>query len=290
MRACGVLLLVAACGSKAGGSVDAAGGSDAPIADAADCEAPDVLIVLDRTMSMHRTPDGDTPPDTPSGRAQAKWSIAVNAVETVAAQFDDGVRFGLELFPRDPGGGVCVTLSQRINGMQASNPECEAADVVVAPAPATGAAIASAIDPDTTLLCRTTPIGAALGTATTALAAIQNPIRDQYVLFVGDGRDTCNDALVITSAQALAADGVHTFVVAFDGAGSGGIDNGLLNDMACAGRTATGFPAPCTADANGDYTATDRNGPPLYLTADDGAALAATFSTIAGQVCCGCID
>src|SRR6185436_13017075 len=99
------------------------------------CEPPDLLIVLDRTMSMHKRPDGSIPPDTAAGHAESKWYLAVNAVEQVsAAPADNGLRFGLELFPRDPGGGVCVTLSQKIQGLSATNPSCEQGEVVVVPA------------------------------------------------------------------------------------------------------------------------------------------------------------
>ncbi len=289
------LLLILGCGGG-GGTIDGGGdgdgdgggdGDSGPAADAADdCQAPDMLVLLDRTMSMHRRPDGTVP--THAQHAESKWYIAITAIEALTAQFDTSVRFGLALFPRDPGGDVCVTLSERIDGTTATNPTCEAGEVLVQPGLSTADEIATAIDPETTLLCNSTPIGAGLGTAQTALAAIQNPIRDQYVLFVGDGNDTCDAGLVLDNTQALAAAGVGTFVIAFDGSGSG-IDNGLLNDMACAGRTAPGFPAPCTDDGAGNYTATDRAGPALYLLAEDAAGLTAAFDDIAGQVCCGCI-
>ena len=282
-------LALGACGANTGGTVDAGtGGIDAAASDAAPCEAPDMLVLLDRTMSMHKRPDGSKPPDTPAGHMESKWYIAVTALEALTAELGNNVRFGLTLFPRDPGGDVCITLSDRINGMTATNPSCEAGETVVGPGPGTATAIAGALDPETSLLCQSTPIGAGLGTAATTLDAIQSSGRDQYVLFIGDGQDNCEPPLVIENTQALAADGVKTFVVAFDG--SGGIDSRLLNDMACAGRTATGFPAPCTADTNGDYLATDRDGPALFLIAEDAASLAAQLEVAAGQVCCGCIE
>jgi hypothetical protein len=61
------------------------------------------------------------------------------------------------------------------------------------------------------------------------------------------------------------------------------------NDLACAGHTATGFPAPCTADARGDYRAANPGGPALFFNAQDGTSLTAALSTIAGSVCCGCL-
>lgn len=291
-----LLVIVAGCGSHVGpdGAPDAGtgGGDGGDQTDASEvggaCMAPDMLVVLDRTLSMSRRPDGTAPPNTAAGHTQTKWYIAVTAIETLTAQLGATVQFGLELFPRDPGGGVCVTLAQKLSGTNATNPSCEAGQVVVSPTLSAGPAVATAIDPETTLLCISTPIGAALGTAQHKLAAIREPDRDQYVLFVGDGQDTCNQPLVLTNTDALAADDVKTFVVAFDASGTG-IDNGLLNDMACAGGTAPGFPAPCSLDASGHYRATDRSGPPLYLVADDAAALANALTTIGSQVCCGCL-
>lgn len=250
------------------------------------CEAPDVMVLLDRTMSMHKRPDGTVPPDTVAGRAQSKWSIAVAAVEELGSRFATSIRFGLTLFPRDPGSGACVTQSERIGGASAKNKTCEGGEVVVTPALATD--LASLIDPDATLLCNSTPIGAGLATAGSALAAIAIADRDQYVVFLGDGRDTCNRSLAVANAHSLAAAGVRTFVVGFDGTG-GGIDKQLLADLACAGHTATGFPTPCTDDGSGNFTATDRDGPPLYLHAEDATALAAGLNEIAGGICCGCL-
>lgn len=290
---CAVLVLAACGGTKdnGNGNGDAGNGNGDggnPTTDAETCEAPDMLVLLDRTMSMHRRPDGTVPPDTVAGRAESKWAIAIGAVETLTAQFQTSVRFGLTLFPRDPGGDQCVTLSQRIGGQTATNPQCEAGEDLVTPAISTANAIATALDPDTTLLCNTTPVGAGLGTARDALAAIQDPIRDQYVVLVSDGADTCDEPLVLANTNALAAAGVKTYVIAFDGSGTG-IDKGLLNDAACAGRTALGFPTPCTVDGNGNYRATDRAGAVLFLAAENGPALVDAFQDIAGQVCCGCV-
>ncbi|MCS6800189.1 MAG: VWA domain-containing protein, partial [Myxococcota bacterium] len=248
-------------GARADGTNDATG------ADGGSCEPPDVLVVLDRTMSMHRRPDRSVPPNTPEGRRESKWWIAVEAVEALTAMLDETIRFGLELFPRDPGGRVCVTLSERIAGRTATNPPCEQGEIVVPPALDTGDAIAAAIDPETTLLCNTTPIGAALIAARAELERIRVPGRPQYVLLVTDGQNSEGCPRPLPEAQRLAAEGIRTFVVGFDtlGGGDDGIDVGELNDLACAGRTAPDFPAPCTADTSGNYRATDRRGPPLFL-------------------------
>jgi hypothetical protein len=255
-----------------------------------DCEPPDVLVVLDRTLSMHKTPGGTKPANTAVGRATSKWSIAIEAVETLVGGFDGTIRFGLSMFPRDPGGGVCHTLSQVIGGSGGDNPQCEAGEVVVQPdADDSATSIVALLDPETTLMCKSTPIAAGLAVAADALAALRQPDRAQYVVFIGDGIDSCmtaDDAIAGTQASARA--GVGTFTIGFDA--SGGIDPAFLNDMACAGRTAIGFPSTCVADADGDYLALDRLGPAIYLQAGDAASLRAALESTAEQVCCGCVD
>jgi hypothetical protein len=282
-------------GGTGGSAIDGGGGVgidadpsllvDADIA----CEAPDMLLLIDRTMSMHRRPDGTRPPNTPAGLASSKWSLAVNSIESVTATLEGSIRFGIALFPVDPGGDVCVTLEQRITGTTATNTACEEGEVLVSPDISTAAAINAAIDVETTRLCTSTPIGAGIATATAGLAAIKSPVRQQFVVLLTDGEDTCDEDLVLSNMHALADSGVNAYVIGFDSSG-GGIDNGLLNDLACAGRTATGFPTPCVADGMGHYTATDRGGPALYQIAEDAAQLTQTFQDFAGEVCCGCVD
>jgi hypothetical protein len=282
-------LTILGCSTSTPPTAPDGGGSTIPDApDAGSCVAPDVLVVLDRTMSMSRRPDGTMAPDTAAGHMETKWYIAVTAIQAVTARLGATVLFGLELFPRDPGGGVCVTLQQRLDGTGATNPTCEVGEIAVSPALATAPQISAVLDPETTLLCKSTPIGAALGTAQTELASIRDATRDQYVVFIGDGRDTCDEALALANADALATAGVTTFVVAFDGS-EVGINNGLLNDLACAGQTASSFPTPCTIDADGHYRATDREGAALYLVAEDATALTTALDAISGEVCCGCL-
>jgi hypothetical protein len=268
----------------AGGSFGSTGGSSAS---GMGCDPPDVLIVQDRTESMHTAPDGKDPPDTPAGHAATKWYLAIDAVKQVTSgAIDTTIRFGLELFPRDPGGNACVTLAQRIEGIEATNPDCEKGEVLIEPNLATGAAITGALDPETTTLCSSTPIGLALATAQTALAKIANPTRKQFVLLVTDGENSCdvgpNPRHVV---QELAQSGVGTYVVGFGS--SGGVNPKLLNDLACAGMTAKNFPDSCKQDANG-YLAADPTGPTLYYDAADGNALVAGLESIAGGVCCNC--
>jgi hypothetical protein len=160
--------------------------------------------------------------------------------------------------------------------------------VPIAPGPGNGAAIATLLDPLTLRLCVSTPIALALDTASTELKLVQKAGIAQYVLLVTDGGETCSGNVTLV-AQQLAAAGIKTFVVGFGGvdAGSGGVNVSLLDDVACAGMTAPGFPAGCTKGASG-YTATSKSGPPLFYSAQDGASLQTALQKITSSVCCGC--
>ncbi len=179
-----------------------------------------------------------------------------------------------------------MTLTERIGGTTATNVSCEEGEVLVSPNVGTAGAIDLAMDPEATLLCRSTPIGAGLDTAVTHLAGVRDPIRGQYVLLVTDGQDTCNTPDPVASVQALAADGVSTYVVGFDASGTG-VDPATLNNMACAGRTAPDDAQNCVDQGGGVYVAVDPTGANLYLTASDGAELAAQLEGVASAV--GCI-
>jgi Mg-chelatase subunit ChlD len=257
-----------------------------------DCKPPDALILLDRTQSMHRTPAGQTPVDAPA-YASSKWAQAIKAIETLVAPPADGtLRFGLELWPRDPGGGQCITLTERItNSKMTSNPPCEAGEIAVEVGDDNGPAITDVLDPATTLLCNTTPTGTALYTAGEYLATIKEPDREQYAVLVTDGADwdfSCPDPSPLAAVQDLADQGVQTFIIGFSGeeAQMGAI--GYLNNLACAGQTAKGFPGPCVATADGFVAAPGNDKIPVYLQADDGDELGKALVSVASELCCGC--
>src|SRR5262245_60567071 len=120
-------LLLPACGASAG---DPSGGPDgsvstfadaapsAPQADAApaviDCDKPpQLMIVLDRSGSFARRPDGTLPANTADGKKQTRWNIAITAIDSTAAALENEIQFGLALFPYDPdgaGGRDCSNL------------------------------------------------------------------------------------------------------------------------------------------------------------------------------------
>lgn len=255
-----------------------------------------MLIVLDRTGTMHRDLAGQTPPDTAPGHASAKLTQAINALDTLLATpgLDQTLRFGLELFPRDPGGGLCKTLTQRLQNEALTNTPCEAGQLVVPPALGTAAMISAAIDPETTTLCFSTPTGDALVTARTELTAITKPGVDQYIALVTDGADfydSCPmpDPLIVL--RELHAGGIKTFIVGFGSQDTTpmGVNPPLLNRMACAGGTAKDFAVNCQLIAGGGYDAVNPDGARLYFDASDAGALTTALAAVARSVCCGCV-
>jgi hypothetical protein len=288
--------MLAACGPAASHGDD--GGDDASVGDpdAGVCKAPEMLLLLDRTGTMHRDLAGLTPPDTMAGHAAAKLTLAINALDGLLAipGLDGTLRLGLAMFPRDPGGGACLTLTQRLQGMDFTNPGCEAGQVIVPPALGTAAAISSAIDPEATTLCFSTPTGSGLETAHTALMASATPGIDQYITLVTDGADfyeSCPTPDPMQVLRDLDAAGIKTFIVGFGAQDTTvqGVNPPLLNRMACAGHTAKNFATACMLLATGGYDAVDPNGARLYYDAADGPGLSTALKAVAGEVCCGCI-
>lgn len=305
--------LVEACGGGGGSpdggdaslSGDAASDSpfssgDGPNGDGGACDPPDMLIVLDHTDSMSREPNGGKPPAGDAGLATSKWVLACDAVNAVVTPpRDQGLRFGLELFPLDPdvitdagGTGHCQTLSALLSGSASTNTSCQPGEVLVSPSTGTGTQIQSLLDPYTLRLCISTPIDAALKTAQATLASVAVSGRKQFVILVTDGGETCVAGSQVTSTtQALAAAGIDTFVVGFGSAdaGGGGVNVSLLNDLACAGMTAANFSTTCKKQGSG-YVAITPGGPPLFYLAEDGTTLQTTLSSVTKSVCCGCVN
>lgn len=280
-------------GGGAGGGKDGGPGDGGAVA----CIPPDVLIALDRTLTMHRKADGTAPLDTDAGRATSKWSMAINGIEQLtAAPLDQGIRFGLELWPKQSAG--CITLSERLNNMGATNPNCENGEIVVPPGLGAGAAISSLLDPETTKICTSTPTGAALLTARAYLDANRGTGRQQFVALVTDGADwdfSCPNPNPLGIVDQLTDAGISTIIVGFSAESSlqNGVGGAFLNDMACAGGTAKGFPAPCTKNANGVYRATDPDagaGNSLFYAATNTAELVGALRAFAKTVCCNCIN
>jgi hypothetical protein len=271
-------------GAGAGGTGGGAGAGGSAM-----CTQPDVLITLDRTLTMHFTPDGTNPTDAPA-YASSKWAQAITAIEKVSGTLDQTIRFGLELWPKDPGAG-CLTLTERIETTKmATNPMCQEGEIVVPLGLGTGTAINAALDPLVTKICTSTPTGQALITAGTYLGANAVAGRPQYVALVTDGADwdqSCPTPNPLNEVQKLSTSGIKTFVVGFYAKSSapGGVGIAFLNDMACAGQTATGFPGTCKMTANG-WVAADPAAAPLFLTAQNSSELETVLASSLGAVGC----
>ena len=300
MRLVPLLAVLAACGpaTHAGSGDDDAGTGEAGVAtDAEACKAPQMMLLLDRTGTMHRDLTGATPPDTAAGHASSKLTLAIHAIEALMAEpgIDQALRLGLAMFPRDPGGGECLTLSQRLSGSATfSNPACEVGEVPIAPAFGTAAQIASYLDPETTTICNTTPTGSGLLTARDKLVSLAIPDVQQYIMLVTDGADfydSCPTPDPLDVLRQLDAQGIPTFIVGFGAQDTttGGVNPPLLNRLACAGHTAKNFAASCMELTTGGYDAVDPNGARIYYDAADGAALSSALTDVTRQVCCGCI-
>jgi hypothetical protein len=249
---------------------------DAPLAADAGCEAvkdaraqaPNVLIVLDRSRSMYVPPVD-------------RWTPAVSAITNLTQGLDARVRFGLMEFP-----SPLVLTSAKI---------CAPGEVLVPPDLHTAGAIATELAGDpTTKVGGATPTAVALDGAKTALAALPGT---SYVLLVTDGAPNCNAALdsqtcTCTSARAadctgaatvdggltgrktpelcldddatvaaitsLASAGIHTFVIGYDTTDFAS----TLDRMAAAGATAS----------------------TTYFPVSDGAGLASAFQSISAYV------
>jgi hypothetical protein len=294
-------IVAAACGPKTNSDSDANGSNDdadsTPI-DTGACRAPQMMILLDRTGTMHRDLSGATPPDTVAGHALAKFTLAINALDGFLATsgLDQTLRLGLAMFPRDPGGQTCITLSERLSGSQVfMNPPCEVGEVPVSPDLGTASQIATLLDPEVTRLCNTTPTGSGLETVRDALASIVLPDVDQYVVLVTDGADfydSCANPDPIPLVRELSASNIKTFIVGFGAQNTTpqGVNPPLLNEMACAGQTAKDFAINCMPLPAGGFTAVDAtNGPRLYFDAADGPSLSTALRDVAREVCCGCI-
>jgi hypothetical protein len=266
------------------------------------CIAPDLLIVLDRTGSMAERPDESVPPNNAQGISETKWALAINSVEAVTSSLQDGIRFGLAMFPRDaddPGGqGDCSAIGTWLAASsgtgisvpdESDNPSCETpGDREVTPLLNNAPAIDAALDIDNGGLCISTPIDAGLLAAEAELADVKDPDRLQFALLITDGADNCDAQDAINTAKSMSASEVNTYVVGFDGSG-GGVDEGQLNALACAGGTAPNFMQNCEPDGSGGFNVVgNRPDDRLFLLAESAQGLEQALTDIGSDICCNC--
>jgi von Willebrand factor type A domain len=167
--------------------------------------APEVLIVLDRSGSMIGN----------NATMTNRWEPSAAVLKKVTAQFDQVMQFGLMVFP-DPSMGPSICAVGKIN---------------VAPALGTSATIATTIDASQPTMISATPTAATLEAALTALSKppectdfCAEP--NKFVLLVTDGAPNClMGGTQTTQADVDACDGnldklkaagVTTYVIGYD--------------------------------------------------------------------------
>jgi hypothetical protein len=237
---------------------DSSGDDDVSFPDAPSCgeqsvpimvenlgDPPDLLIVLDRSGSM-TAPILSFPPDfTP------KWTIMMNALNALATELQDNIRFGLVEFPADDNCGVGPA------GVRVP------VDLNQAPEIATYFA--------TRAPNGNTPADLGLSQALSYYGTIPVNPAGRFVLFATDGEPNCGGgdpevsgaAQTVAAVEALASAGIPTYVLGF---GGGFVDDSVLNNSALAG----GVPRP--------------GGPPHYYAANSAAELQMALDTIAGGI------
>jgi len=193
---------------------------------------PDMLVVFDRSCSMRRFYDSNQPvfgygPDDPKTR----WAMAVNALDSIMAQYENRVRFGLMVFPRPyqgcgdhPNINIVPEVTNRTPILQKLE-QVHPFDIC-----STGQQPTE------------TPTSEALS-AVASENVFEPAVRDGYVLLMTDGMATCGATASGLAQQiaGIAGAGVQTAVVGF-----GDVDQpeaaAMLNAMGQAGGVKTSSP------------------------------------------------
>lgn len=227
-----------------------------PVSADAQCERPQVLLVVDKSSSML----GDLSPGV------SKWSAAETAIATMTGTYADTLDFGLQIFPvpsRCAPGEIVVDVGRN-----------SASDIMMglgSPPPGAG---------------NWTPMSQTLDVAA-AYAPLQDATRENVVVLITDGWQWCDPYQsstrfnVVSSVEALRALGVTVYVVGFGAS----VDSLALNRAARAGGTAR---PGCDVGSSDPMSASN-----CYLPALDAVALNAALSGIAmatGVEVCDGID
>jgi von Willebrand factor type A domain len=186
-----------------------AGGGDKCLVQPVDVkgQAPDMLIVMDRSLSM----------------LAMRWAPSVQAVNTLVNQYQSSVDFGLSLFPSntDLAGCGAATLDVPVAPMNAQ-----------AVSAALGGTVPFGVTPTSQALA------AALGFLGPRMAAGPDVAASKpaNVLLVTDGDPSCGidpEQETINAAGALRAAGIPVYVVGYNVGGSANV----MNAIAQAGGT-----------------------------------------------------
>jgi hypothetical protein len=218
------------------------GAQNTPIAVENLGDPPDLLIVLDRSGSMN-SPIPMFPPNF-----TAKWTIMRDALNALAAEFQDNIRFGLAEFPTNDDcavdNGAAVRVPIDLN---------QAPEIM-------GYFQSRAANGNT-------PAQLGLQAALTYYNTIPVNPAGRFVLFATDGEPNCSTgdpaAETVAAVTALAGAGIKTYVLGF---GGGFTDDAVLNNSAQAGQV----PRP--------------GGPPHYYAANSPAQLQMVLDQIAGGI------
>jgi MYXO-CTERM domain-containing protein len=208
------------------------------------CTPARAMIVLDKSSSMITGDIAGTP----------KWDLAVDALNTVSAMYENTIELGLMMFP-DPA-------------------QCSPGSVHVAPALGTHDAITAALAEPPPSAGNWTPMSQTLDAAATE-PSLLDATRQRSVVLVSDGWQWCSPydpgtrLDPVDSVVNLRALGVTVYVVGF----GDNVDAYALNQMAVEGGTAAAGcdPSGSTPDAAN----------PCYYQADAASDLVAALDGIA---------
>ncbi len=169
-------------------------------------QPPDLLIVLDRSISMSTTVSGTT---------SNRWEVMEEAITSLTTAKEADINFGLMVFPTDDTCGV-------------------SAGALVDPAPNTAAAVQnelSLLEPG-----GATPAVPGLTEALATYDALPVNPHGRFVLFAADGEPNCYGGAPETASAIadLKTAGIDTFVLGF----GSGVGEATLNDAALAGGQA----------------------------------------------------
>jgi Mg-chelatase subunit ChlD len=188
--------------------------------------SPDMLIVLDRSLSMEQG---------------WRWDPSVNGVKAITAALQADVAFGLMTFPGTSGGSV----------LPGTDLTCATGSLNVPIAHNNATAISQALD--ATSPEGATPTAATLQAAHAELGKIvvspDEVASPKYVLLVTDGAPNCTNgsfggggqdsaavAASVSAIQTMAQSGIKTYVVGYDTQNDAALRS-ALDQMARAGGT-----------------------------------------------------
>jgi len=209
--------------------------------------APDILIVLDRSGSMVGLGD-------PRNAGKNRWMPSVSAVKKLTSELTETVAFGLMLFPAPgsgAGGGITIPGIGTFGGGGGGG--CAPGMLNVPVELSTADMIGTTLDMSTPDV-GATPTSATLEAALTALdTGTCGDCQDvpKYILLVTDGQPTCGASGMTTTPEdiaatnaaidKLAAKGIKVYVVGYDTA-SDPASAAAMDEFAMHGGTGKHFP------------------------------------------------